>query len=60
MQHNIVSQIEDMEIAMKLESSVVGDTDLGIMQIRSQLDNLIVQLQDIKRGKKVQEYLWCT
>ena len=33
MQHNIVSWIEDLEIAMKLEASPVGDIGLGIMQI---------------------------
>ena len=44
MQQNIVSQITSLEIAMKLEASLVGDTSLGMMQIQSQLANLMVQL----------------
>ena len=40
---------------MKLESSPIGDTGMGMMQIQSQLDNLIVQVHDIKRGKEIQE-----
>ena len=43
-QQKIVSQIETLEIAMKLESSPVGYTGSGIMQIQSQLANLTVQL----------------
>ena len=31
-----------------------------MMQIQSQLTNLTVELLDIKRGKEVQEELWCT
>ena len=53
-----MSQTEALEIAMKLEASLVGDTGSGMMKIQSQLANLIVQLQDIKRGKEVQEELW--
>ena len=45
---------------MKLESSLIGDSDKGMMKIQSQLVNLMVQLWDIKRGKEVQEELWCT
>ena len=60
MQQKLVSQIEALEIAMKLESSSVGDTGSRMIQIESQLANLTVQLQDIKRGKEVQEELWCT
>ena len=60
MQENIVSQIEALEIAMKLESSLVRDIASGIMQIQSQLANLMVRLQDIKRGKEVPEEIWCT
>ena len=45
---------------MKLEASPIGDIVLGMMQIQSQLANIMVQLEDIKRGKEVQEKLWCT
>ena len=44
MQQNIVSQIEDLEISMKLKSSSVEDTGSGMMQIQSQLANITVQL----------------
>ena len=35
MQQEIVSQIEDREISMKLEASLVGYTSSGMMQIQS-------------------------
>ena len=57
---DIVSQEEDLEITMNLESSPIGETSAGMMQIQLQLVNLMVQLQDIKKGKEVQEELWCT
>ena len=44
MQQNIVSQTKALEIEMKLESSLVRDTGLGMMKIQSQLANLTVQL----------------
>ena len=53
-------QEEALEIEMKLESSLIGETDVGMMQIQSQLDNLTLQLQEIKKSKEVQEELWCT
>ena len=34
MQHKLVLQIEALEIAMKLEASLVGDTNLGMIQIQ--------------------------
>ena len=45
---------------MKLESLPIRNIDIGITQIQSQLANLTVQLEDIKRGKEVQEELWFT
>ena len=35
MQQNIVSQMEALEIAMKMESSPIGDGGIGMMQIQS-------------------------
>ena len=55
MQHKLVLRIEALEIEMKLEASLVGDTRLRMMKIHLHLDNITVQLQDIKRGKEVQE-----
>ena len=51
MQQKIVSQSEALELTMKLESSPIGEIDAGMMQIQSQLLNLTLQLQDIKKGK---------
>ena len=45
---------------MKLEASPIGDGAAGMLQIQSQLANITIQLQDIKKGKESQEYLWCT
>ena len=45
---------------MKLESSPIGDRDTRMMQIHSQLANLMVQLHHIKRGKEFQEEIWYT
>ena len=59
MQQNIKSQTEVMELEMKLEASPISDGAVGMMQIQSQLANLTIQLQDIKKGKEAQEYLWC-
>ena len=60
MQQNIESQIEALELAMKLEAPPIGDAIVGTVQIQSQLDNLTIQLQDIKKGKEAQKDLWCT
>ena len=35
MQQNILSQIEALDIAMKLESSPIGETSARMMQIQS-------------------------
>ena len=60
MQQNIESLIEALELEMKLEASPIDDDVVGMVQIQSQLDNLTIQLQDIKKGKEAQEDLWCT
>ena len=60
MHQNIESQIEALELAMKLEASSIGDSSARMVQIQSQLADLRIQLQDIKKGKEAQEDLWCT
>ena len=50
---NIVSHTEALEFAMKLESSLVGETSAGIMQIQSQLAKLTLKIQDINKGEEV-------
>ena len=48
MQQKIESQKEALELEMKLEASSIGDGATGMVQIQSQLTNLMIQLQDIK------------
>ena len=55
MQHKIVLQRESIEFAMKLEASLVRETGARMMQIQSQLANLTLKLQDVKKGKEIQE-----
>ena len=58
MQQKLVSQIEALEIRMKLEASSVGDNGSEMIQLQSHLANLMVQFQDIKRGKEFHEELF--
>ena len=60
MQEKIESHTEALELVMKLEASSIAGGATGMVQIQSQLDNLTLQIQDIKKGKEGQEDLWCT
>ena len=60
MQQKIESHIEALELAMKLEASPIRDSAARMVQFQSQLANLMIQLQDIKKGKEAQEDFWCT
>jgi len=40
----IVTQVEALEIAMKLEASLFGNTHAGVQQIQSQLADLTLKL----------------
>ena len=40
---------------MKLEASSIAETSVGMTQIQSQLANLTLQLQDMKKGKEVRQ-----
>ena len=51
MQQKITTQMEALDLEMKLEDSPIGDGVAGMIQIQSQLANLTIQLQDMKRGK---------
>ena len=55
MQQNIASREKALEIMMKLEASIVGETRIGISQIQSKLVDLTTQFQDVKKGKEVHE-----
>jgi hypothetical protein len=51
MQQNISSQEEALEITMKLESSPMGESNLGMSQILSQLTSLSLQIKDMNKDK---------
>jgi len=53
-QQKVVSQPEELEIEMKLESSHVGDSG-GMAQVETQLAALKIQLVELKKGKEKQE-----
>jgi hypothetical protein len=46
---------------MKLESAPMGEPNLGIIQILSQLTSLSLQVEDMKKdkGKDKREDIWC-
>ena len=61
MQQKISSQSEVLEIAMKLESTPMGESSSGMNQILSQLTSLSLQVEDMKKdkGKYKREDIWC-
>jgi hypothetical protein len=61
MQQKISSQAEALEIAMKLESTPMGESNSGMSQILSQLTSLSLQVEDMKKdkGKDKREDIWC-
>jgi hypothetical protein len=46
---------------MKLESTPMGESNLGMSQILSQLTSLSLQVEDMKKdnGKDKREEIWC-
>jgi hypothetical protein len=50
-QQKVTSQPEALEIAMKLESSLVGDSG-GMAQVQTQLVALMIQLEELTKGKE--------
>ena len=44
---------------MKLEASPIRESAIGMNQIQVQLENLMLQLQHIKKGKDNCENIWC-
>jgi hypothetical protein len=61
MQQKISSQAKALEIAMKLESSPMGESILGMSHILSQLPSLSLQVEDMikDKGKDKREDIWC-
>jgi hypothetical protein len=58
-QQKVASQPEELEIAMKLESSPVGDNG-GMAQVHMHLVALKIQLVEMMKGKEKCEQVWCT
>jgi hypothetical protein len=61
MQKKIASQDEALEIAMKIESTPMGESSSGMSQILSQLISLSLQVKDMKKdkGNDKREDIWC-
>ena len=59
MQQKVADQQEALEIAMKLETTPVGDNS-GIAQIHAQLAEMALELHDMKKGKSIHKEVWCT
>jgi hypothetical protein len=53
-QQKVVSQLEALDIAMKLEASLVGDSG-GMAQVQIKLSSLKIQLEDLTKGKEKRE-----
>jgi hypothetical protein len=51
MQQKISSQVEALEITVKLESSPTGESRSSMSQILSQLTSLSLQVKDMKKDK---------
>ena len=52
MQQNIATQTEDLEIAMKLEASPIGEIGVGMNHIKSHLENITIQATRYQEGKR--------
>ena len=45
---------------VRLEVSPIKETGTEMVQIQLQLSNLLLQIQDINKGKEILEEVWCT
>ena len=59
MQQKGADQQEALEIAMKLETTPIGDNS-KIFQIHAQLAEMALELCDMKKGKSIREEVSCT
>jgi hypothetical protein len=61
MQQKISSQDKVLDIAMKLESNPMEESNSGMSQILSQLTSFSLQVKDMKKdkGKDKREDIWC-
>ena len=44
---------------MKLEASPLAETSTGMTNLQNQLDNLMLQLHELKKVKEVVQDIWC-
>lgn len=44
---------------MKMEASPIGETCVGMKQLQSQLANLTIQLDGMRKGNEDREEVWC-
>jgi hypothetical protein len=51
MQQKVASQVESLEITMKLESTPMGESNSSMSQILSQLTRLSLKVEDMKKDK---------
>jgi len=50
-QQKVASQLESLEIVLKMEASPIGDNG-GITQVQTQLYSLTIQLEELTKGKE--------
>ena len=60
MQQKVTSQGEALEIAMRLATSPLSESTIGMDQHQKQLVNITLELQSLKKGKEIREEAWCT
>ena len=62
-QKKIGTQVEALEIAMRLHETLMQDPNLGVQQIHAQLQNLCLEMQSLKQDRTVRpnmcEEIWC-
>lgn len=62
-QKMIGTQVEALEIMMRLHETPIQDASLGVQQIHTELQNLFLEFQSLKKNRvvrpKVHEEVWC-
>ena len=51
---NITTQVEALEIAMRLHEKPMQDPNKGVQQIHAQLQNIFLEMQNLKQDRTVQ------
>lgn len=62
-QQKLLTQVEALEMAMKLHETLIQDLGLGVQQIHMQLQSLCLEMQSLKQDRvprpQVHEEVWC-